>query len=85
MAKHKSAYVYLNTTVNGHLIEDGEIVVDYMVYPPEPDVGYPTETIEIEEIKSRKGRRLRNLYRALNDDSIQSIQNQIIDANIYGS
>lgn len=75
-----STIAYLDTTVNGHFLEDAEVVVNYDIHPGEPDVGLPFPAIEIVSIESRKGHKLDRLFNALDKKALESLDEQVSDS-----
>lgn len=71
--------VFLNCKINGHLIEDAKILVEYEMFPSEPDVGIFHPTVEISDIKSIKDRPIKRIFKALSQKDLNSIADSIYE------
>lgn len=76
MSLHRSQ-VYLNCAIDGHVIEDAQAVVVYIVLPAEPDVGIFQPTADFGWLETPKGRCLDLITRKLSDEQIEEIMEQV--------
>ena len=72
----------LNVIVNGHLIEDGPVVVTYSRLSSEPDVGY-RGGIEILSLESRRGRPLKRILKGMPEEAWDRLVENVCEADYF--